>query len=75
MAMSGKERQAVYYKKNKDRINLERKMKYHKRLKLGLCPRCGEEPDDKDYKACSDCRTKHAQWWREWEARLSDGRA
>lgn len=69
MGTSGKERQRAYRERNKERINREKELKYQQRLRDGLCPRCGEPPDDKDYKICSECRDGHAGWWRDWKDR------
>jgi len=30
--------------------------RYNKRKNLGLCPRCGDERDDKEFTFCMECR-------------------
>lgn len=34
------------------------RMLYDRRIKNGVCPRCGKVPDDPRYKMCSACRVK-----------------
>lgn len=58
MAMTNNERQMRYYNENRVEINMHRRKMYAEKLKAGLCPRCGFEPDDKDYKLCGFCRLK-----------------
>jgi len=47
----------------------ERKKTYHKRLKTGLCPRCGGKvKKSSPYKTCDDCR----EFYRNYQKRNSD---
>ena len=51
---SNRLRQRKYLERHKDEVNDKRREKYHKRISLGRCPRCGGKTK-KGRTLCADC--------------------